>query len=108
MIQVHAETTNRNSGVRQKKKREGREGKRRNELTLRMASTILALPAWTATVDMVVVEGCSDESSESSDDASSEVVRFCWSIFVCVFSFVGGRLSLTVLLPLSSDAIQVT
>ena len=90
-----------------KRKREGR-GQRRNELTLRMASTILALPAWTATVDMVVVEGCSDESSESSDDASSEVVRFCWSIFVCVFSFVGGRLSLTVLLPLSSDAIQVT
>ena len=43
-----------------------------SRLTLSMASTILALPAWTATVLMVVVEGCSD-SSETSADASPGV-----------------------------------
>ena len=67
-----------------------------------MASTILALPAWTATVDMVVVEGCSDESSESSDETSSDALRFCWSIFD-VSSFVPDSVA-----AVSSDANQVT
>ncbi len=71
-----------------------------------MASTILALPACTATVEIVVVEGCSDESSESSDETSSEVVRLSWSMVDVVLVVVACCYRGVVVAAVSSDVIK--